>query len=72
MSGTEQEHPHDTEDLVRLVSITRQELGWDQAKLAAAAGIPESDVASFEAQRIVPAKPLALRFLEAMGVVVQS
>lgn len=72
MSGTEQEHPHDTEDLVRLVSITRQELGWDQAKLAAAAGIPESDVASFEAQQIVPAKPLALRFLEVMGVVVQS
>lgn len=72
MSGTEREHPHDTEDLVRLVSITRQELGWDQAKLAASAGIPESDVANFEAQQIVPAKPLALRFLEAMGVVVQS
>jgi ribosome-binding protein aMBF1 (putative translation factor) len=72
VSGTEQEHPHDTEDLVRLVLLTRQELGWDQAKLAASAGISESDVARFEAQEIVPAKPLALRFLEVMGVVVQA
>ncbi|MDI2032081.1 hypothetical protein QFW96_25895 [Saccharopolyspora sp. TS4A08] len=72
MSGTEREHPHDTEDLVRLVLLTRQELGWDHARLAASAGIAESDVARFEAHQIVPAKPLALRFLEVMGVVVQA
>ncbi|RRO15135.1 hypothetical protein EIL87_17895 [Saccharopolyspora rhizosphaerae] len=72
MSGTEQEHPHDTEDLVRLVLLTRQELGWNHAELAASAQVSESDVARFEAQQVVPAKPLALRFLQAMGVVVSS
>jgi DNA-binding XRE family transcriptional regulator len=65
----ETEHPHDTEDLVRLVSIVRQEQSWTQAQLAEAAGVRESDVARFEAEQIVPAKPLAIRFLEAMGKV---
>ncbi|HEX6357640.1 helix-turn-helix transcriptional regulator [Actinophytocola sp.] len=61
------EHPHDTEDLVRLVSLTRQEQGWTQAQLATAAGVQEPVVASFEALEISPAQPLAMRFLEAMG-----
>jgi ribosome-binding protein aMBF1 (putative translation factor) len=63
----EPEHPHDTEDLVRLVTITRQEEGWTQAQLAEAAGVQEPVVTSFEALKIVPAEPLAMRFLAAMG-----
>ncbi|QUH01467.1 helix-turn-helix transcriptional regulator [Saccharopolyspora erythraea] len=66
-AGGSGEHPHDTEDLVRLVSLARREQGWMQADLAAAAGVPESDVASFEAGEVVPAKRVAFRYLEAMG-----
>ncbi|MFD1047019.1 helix-turn-helix domain-containing protein [Kibdelosporangium lantanae] len=62
-----QEPPNDTEDLVRLVTLTREEEGWTQARLAEAAGVPEIEVARFEALQVVPAKPLAMRFLEAMG-----
>lgn len=67
--GGETEHPHDTEDLVRLVTLIRTEQGWTTARLAEAAGVPEEDVTNFEAQKIVPAKPLAMRFLEALGSV---
>ncbi|MER6990285.1 helix-turn-helix transcriptional regulator [Saccharopolyspora hirsuta] len=63
----ETEHPHDTEDLVRLVSLIRVEQGWTQAKLAEAAGVPEAEIARFEAAEIVPAKPMAMRLLEALG-----
>jgi ribosome-binding protein aMBF1 (putative translation factor) len=63
------EHPHDTEDLIRLVLVIRQDKGWTQAALAEAAGVPESDVARFEAGEVVPAKPSAIRYLEALGVV---
>ncbi|WP_132120586.1 helix-turn-helix domain-containing protein [Actinocrispum wychmicini] len=61
------EHPHDTEDLVRLVRITRQERGWTQDRLAAAAGLPPLAVARFEAGETVPAEPLAMRFIEVMN-----
>ncbi|MER7011815.1 helix-turn-helix transcriptional regulator [Saccharopolyspora sp. NPDC000359] len=61
------EHPHDTEDLVRLITLLRTEQGWTQAQLAAAAEVPASEVARFEAAQIVPAKPMALRLLEALG-----
>lgn len=60
------EHPHDTEDLTRLVWITRGERGLTEAQLAAAAGVSEIEVRRFEAGQIVPAEPLAMRFLEAM------
>jgi transcriptional regulator with XRE-family HTH domain len=63
------EHPHDTEDFVRLVLLMRQEKGWTQAGLAEAAGVSESDVARFEAGEVVPAKPSAIRYLEALGAV---
>jgi ribosome-binding protein aMBF1 (putative translation factor) len=61
------EHPNDSEDLVRLVTLTRQEEGWTQARLAEAAGTTEAEVARFEALQTVPAEPLAMRFLEVMG-----
>jgi ribosome-binding protein aMBF1 (putative translation factor) len=60
------EHPHDTEDLVRLVTITRQERGLSEEQLAAAAGVSVDEVRRFEAEQIVPAEPLAMRFIEAM------
>jgi ribosome-binding protein aMBF1 (putative translation factor) len=61
-----QEHPHDTEDLVRLVTITRHERGWTEEQLAAAAGVPVDEVRRFEAEQVVPAEPLAMRFIAAM------
>ncbi|MDA3643137.1 helix-turn-helix domain-containing protein [Saccharopolyspora indica] len=63
----ETEHPHDTEDLVRLVTLIRTEQGWTQTRLADATGVPESEIARFEAAEIVPAKPMAMRLLEGMG-----
>ncbi len=61
-----QEHPHDTEDLVRLVTITRHERGLSEAQLATAAGVSEDEVRRFEAEQIVPAEPLAMRLIDAM------
>jgi ribosome-binding protein aMBF1 (putative translation factor) len=49
-----------------LVQVTRQERGMTEAQLAEAAGVSESDVRRFEAAEIVPAKPLAMRFIEVM------
>lgn len=65
--GPATEHPHDTEDLVRLVRLTRRERGLTEAQLAAAAGVPEAQVRRFEAAVIVPAEPLAMRLIEAMA-----
>ncbi|MCI2420438.1 helix-turn-helix transcriptional regulator [Saccharopolyspora sp. K220] len=69
VTESEVEHPHDTEDLVRLVRVIRHELGWTQAGLAESAGMLESDIERFEAAEIVPAKPTAIRLIEAMGQV---
>ena len=60
------EHPHDTEDLVRLVMFTRHERGLTEVQLAQAAGVSEIEVRRFEAEEIVPAEPLAMRFIDAM------
>nr|WP_042180953.1 helix-turn-helix transcriptional regulator [Kibdelosporangium sp. MJ126-NF4]CEL14708.1 hypothetical protein [Kibdelosporangium sp. MJ126-NF4]CTQ96662.1 hypothetical protein [Kibdelosporangium sp. MJ126-NF4] len=60
------EHPHDTEDLVRLVRTMRREREWTEAQLASAAGVPEAAVRRFEAMQIVPAEPLAMRLLEVL------
>jgi ribosome-binding protein aMBF1 (putative translation factor) len=60
------EHPHDTEDLVRLVMVTRHERGLTEAQLARAAGVSEAEVRRFEAEEIVPAEPMAMRFIDAM------
>ncbi|KAA2251205.1 helix-turn-helix transcriptional regulator [Solihabitans fulvus] len=60
------EHPHDTEDLVRLVRVTRQERDWTQTRLAEAVGVPEAELVRFEAGETVPAEPLAMRLIEAM------
>lgn len=61
------EHPHDTEALVPMVRVVRQEQDWTSAELAEAAEVPATEVARFEAQEIVPAKPLAMRFLATDG-----
>ncbi|MER7079160.1 Helix-turn-helix [Saccharopolyspora kobensis] len=63
----ETEHPHDTEDLVRLVTLIRTEQGWTKTRLSDATGVPESEISRFEAAEIVPAKPMAMRLLEGMG-----
>lgn len=60
------EHPHDTEDLVRLVTLTRHERGLTEAELARVAGVSEDEVRQFEAEEIIPAEPLATRFIDAM------
>lgn len=58
---------HEAEDCGRLVSITRQELGWTRARLAAAADMTETAVAHFEDGRTFPVQPAMEDLLRAMG-----
>lgn len=57
----------DAEDCGRLVEFTRAEEGWDQARLAAAAGVTEAAVADFESGRTSPVEPMLSTLLRAMG-----
>jgi ribosome-binding protein aMBF1 (putative translation factor) len=60
------EDRHDTEDMIRIVRLLREERGWTQAQLAEAAGFSPADVARFEAGETVPAKPMMLEFVRAL------
>jgi transcriptional regulator with XRE-family HTH domain len=57
----------EAEDCGRLVEVTRLEEGWSRTQLAEAAGVTEIDVAQFESGRVIPAEPMLLRYLKAMG-----
>ena len=58
---------YEAEDCGRLVELVRAEEGWDRARLATAAGVPETAVADFEAGRVYPAEPMLSTLLRAMG-----
>ena len=64
---TTDEARHEAEDCGRLVEMVRAEEGWDRARLAAAADLPEAAVADFEAGRIHPVEPMLSALLRAMG-----
>jgi ribosome-binding protein aMBF1 (putative translation factor) len=59
----------DAEDSGRLVQSMREDLGWTRTRLAKLAGTSHAELASFEMGRTVPAQPLLVRYLNAMGYV---
>lgn len=57
----------DAEDSGRLVQLMREERGWTRTRLAKLAGTSHAELASFEMGRTVPAQPLLIRYLNALG-----
>ncbi|MBB4906800.1 helix-turn-helix domain-containing protein [Actinophytocola algeriensis] len=45
----------------------REDLGWTRTRLSKLAGTSHAELASFEMGRTVPAQPLLVRYLNAMG-----
>lgn len=59
----------DAEDSGRLVQGMREDLGWTRTRLAKLAGTSHAELAGFEMGRTVPAQPMLVRYLNAMGYV---
>ena len=57
----------DAEDSGRLVQNMREERGWTRTRLARLAGTSHAELASFEMGLTVPAQPLLIRYLNALG-----
>jgi ribosome-binding protein aMBF1 (putative translation factor) len=57
----------DAEDSGRLVQLMREERGWTRTRLARLAGTSHAELARFEMGMTVPAQPLLIRYLDAMG-----
>jgi transcriptional regulator with XRE-family HTH domain len=57
----------DAEDSGRLVRDLREERGWTRTHLARLAGTSHAELAGFEMGRTVPAQPLLVRYLTALG-----
>lgn len=57
----------DAEDSGRLVQLLREERGWTRTRLAQLAGTSHAELARFERGGTVPAQPLLIRYLRAMG-----
>lgn len=61
----------DAEDSGRMVQSMREDRGWTRTHLAKRAGTSHAELASFEMGRTVPAQPMLVRYLNAMGYVPQ-
>lgn len=57
----------DAEDCGRLIRSMREDLNWTRTRLARLAGTTHAEVARFELGHTVPAQPMLVRFLRAMG-----
>jgi transcriptional regulator with XRE-family HTH domain len=57
----------DAEDSGRLIQLMREERGWTRTRLAHLAGTSHADLTRFETGHTVPAHPLLIRYLTAMG-----
>jgi ribosome-binding protein aMBF1 (putative translation factor) len=57
----------DAEDSGRLVQTMREERGWTRTRLARLAGTSHVELARFEMGQMIPAQPLLVRYLQAMG-----
>ena len=57
----------DAEDSGRMVQLLREERGWTRTRLAQLAGTSHAELTRFETGRTVPAQPLLVRYLRAMG-----
>lgn len=57
----------DAEDSGRLIQLLREEQGLTRTRLAHLAGTSHAELARFEMGRTVPAHPLLVRYLKALG-----
>lgn len=57
----------DAEDSGHMVQLMREERGWTRTRLAQLAGTSHAELAHFEMGRTVPAHPLLIRYLQALG-----
>lgn len=57
----------DAEDSGQLVQLLREERGWTRIRLARLAGTTHAELAQFEMGRTVPAQPMLISYLQAMG-----
>jgi transcriptional regulator with XRE-family HTH domain len=57
----------DAADSGRLVQTMREERDWSRNQLAELAGTSHAELARFEMGRTVPAQPMLVRYLQAMG-----
>jgi transcriptional regulator with XRE-family HTH domain len=65
---TEADHARwDAEDSGRLVRLMREDRGLTRTRLARLAGTSHAELASFEMGRTIPAQPMLVRYLHALG-----
>jgi ribosome-binding protein aMBF1 (putative translation factor) len=65
---TEADHARwDAEDSGQLIQTMREERGWTRTHLAQLAGTSHAELARFEMGRTIPAQPMLIRYLQAMG-----
>jgi transcriptional regulator with XRE-family HTH domain len=57
----------DAEDSGHLIQTMREERGWTRTYLAHLAGTSHAELAHFEMGHTVPAHPLLIRYLQALG-----
>jgi transcriptional regulator with XRE-family HTH domain len=57
----------DAEDSGRLVQLMREQQGLTRTTLAQRAGTSHAELAHFEMGKTIPAHPLLIRYLEALG-----
>jgi transcriptional regulator with XRE-family HTH domain len=57
----------DAADSGRLVQLMREERNLTRTRLAQLAGTSHAELASFEMGRTVPAQPMLVRYLNALG-----
>lgn len=57
----------DAEDSGRLIQFMREDRNLTRTRLAQMAGTSHAELALFEMGRTIPAQPLLIRYLEALG-----
>lgn len=60
--------PEDRENLGAALAVLRSILGWDQAKVARAGGVPPSSVSDYERGKVIPSPRTLAKVLSGMGL----
>ncbi len=60
--------PEDREHLGAALAVLRSILGWDQAEVARAGGIPPSSVSDYERGKVIPSPRTLAKVLSGMGL----
>lgn len=60
--------PEDREHLGAALAVLRSILGWDQAKVARAGGVPPSSVSDYERGKVIPSPRTLAKVLAGMSL----